>query len=93
MKVKCKENVQDKNTNEWYVKDKEYDLPKERAEEVVKAYNGRYFEYIEEVTEEVVQAVATAIVEEAEEKNKTIEKVVNEIVEEKPKRTRKSTKK
>lgn len=93
MKVKCKADVQDKNTGEWYRANKEYDLSEERAAEVVKAHNGKYFEYVEEVTEEVVQAVATAIVEQAEEDNKTIEKVVEEIIEEKPKRVRKSTKK
>lgn len=49
MKVKCKEEVQDKHTGEWYKPNKEYDLTKERAEEVVKAYNGRYFEFVEEV--------------------------------------------
>lgn len=53
MKVRCKVSVQDKHTNEWYVANKEYDLPKERAEEVVKAYNGKYFEFVEEATEEV----------------------------------------
>ena len=53
MKVKCKEKVQDKHTGEWYEANKEYELPKERAEEVVKAYNGRYFEIVkEEVKEE-----------------------------------------
>ena len=57
MKVKCKENVQDKNNGNWYVANKEYDLPKERAEEVVKAYNGRYFEFVEEVKEEVTEEV------------------------------------
>lgn len=51
MKVKCKADVQDKNTGNWYVANKEYDLPKERAEEVVKAYNGRYFEFVEDVEE------------------------------------------
>ena len=51
MKVKCKADVQDKNTGNWYVANKEYDLPKDRAEEVVKAYNGRYFEFVEDVEE------------------------------------------
>ena len=55
MKVKCKERVQDKHTGEWYVAGKEYDLSEERAEEVVKACNGRYFEFVEEVTEKVVE--------------------------------------
>ena len=59
MKVKCKENVQDKNNGNWYVANKEYDLPKERAEEVVKAYNGRYFEFVEEVKEEVKEEKKT----------------------------------
>lgn len=49
MKVKCKVSVQDKHTNEWYVANKEYDLPEERAKEVVAAYNGKYFEFVEEV--------------------------------------------
>ena len=48
MKVKCKERVQDKHTGEWYEANKEYEMTKERAEEVVKAYNGRYFEFVEE---------------------------------------------
>ena len=48
MKVKCKENVQDKNNGKWYVANKVYDLSKERAEEVVKAHNGRYFEFVQE---------------------------------------------
>lgn len=48
MKVKCKEAVQDKHTGEWYEANKEYNLTKERAEEVVNAYNGRYFEFVEE---------------------------------------------
>lgn len=48
MKVKCKSDVQDKHTGEWYRANKEYDLAKERAEEVVKAYNGRYFEFVKE---------------------------------------------
>ena len=51
MKVKCKERVQDKNNAEWYEANKEYDLPEERAKEVVAAYNGRYFEFVEEVKE------------------------------------------
>ena len=52
MKVKCKSEVQDKYTGEWYKANKVYDLTKERAEEVVEAYNGRYFEYVQEVSEE-----------------------------------------
>lgn len=48
MKVKCKERVQDKHTGKWYEVNEEYDLTKERAEEVVKAYNGRYFEFVKE---------------------------------------------
>ena len=50
MKVKCKMNVQDKHTGEWYVTDKVYEFTEERAAEVVKAYNGRYFEYVSVVT-------------------------------------------
>ena len=53
MKVKCKELVQDRYTGEWYRANTEYDLPKERATEVVKAYKGRYFEFVEEAKEEV----------------------------------------
>ena len=52
MKVKCKSEVQDKHTGEMYKPNKVYDLTKERAEEVVKAYNGRYFEFVEEETKE-----------------------------------------
>lgn len=53
MKVKCKEKVQDKNNAKWYEANKVYDLPEERAKEVVAAYNGRYFEFVvEEVKEE-----------------------------------------
>lgn len=59
MKVKCKENVQDKNNGNWYVANKEYDLPAERAKEVVAAYNGRYFEFVEEVKEEVKEEPKT----------------------------------
>lgn len=55
MKVKCKMSVQDKHNGKWYAANKVYDLPKERAEEVVKSFNGRYFEYAEEVKEEVVE--------------------------------------
>lgn len=51
MKVRCKANVQDKYTGTMYIAGKEYDLEKERAEEVVNASNGRYFEYVEEVQE------------------------------------------
>jgi hypothetical protein len=52
MKVKCKVEVQDKYTGEWYKANNEYDLPEERAAEVVKAYDGRYFEFVEEAKEE-----------------------------------------
>lgn len=48
MKVRCKENVQDKYTNEMYIANKEYDLTEERAKEVVEALNGKYFEYVKE---------------------------------------------
>jgi hypothetical protein len=64
MKVKCKASVQDKNNGNWYVANKVYDLPKERAEEVVKAFNGRYFEYVEDVVEKVVETVLEEIKEE-----------------------------
>lgn len=70
MKVKCKENVQDKNNGNWYVANKVYDLPKERAEEVVKAHNGRYFEFVEEVIEKVVDTVLEEIKEEKPKKTK-----------------------
>lgn len=78
MKVKCKADVQDKNTGNWYVANKEYDLPKERAEEVVKAYNGRYFEFVEDVEEvkelKLVSKEVEIKLEEVEEPKKTTKK-------------------
>ena len=53
MIVKCKERVQDKYTGEWYEANKKYELTKDRAEEVVKAYNGRYFEFVKEEVKEL----------------------------------------
>lgn len=77
MKVKCKERVQDKYTGEWYEANKEYELSKERAEEVVKAYNGRYFEFVEEVTElKLVNEEVEIKFVEVEEPKKTTKKSV-----------------
>ena len=78
MKVRCKSEVQDKYTGEDYKVNQVYDFSEERAAEVVKAHNGRYFEYIEEEVEE----------------NKTIEKVVEEKPKKTTKKSvKKSTKK
>ena len=84
MKVKCKADVQDKNNGNWFLANKEYDLPKERAEEVVKAYNGRYFEFVEDVKEakelKLVSKEAEIKFVEVEEPKKTTKKATKKSV-------------
>ena len=42
----CKEDVQDKYTNQMYLAKEEYGFTEERAEEVLKAHGGRYFKFV-----------------------------------------------
>lgn len=73
----CKERVQDKITGEWYEANKKYTFTKERAEEVTKAANGRYFEYAKEQIVEAGEVIAP------------VEKI-EEVIEKKPKKGKKS---
>lgn len=56
-KLLCKEQVQDKNNADMFYKKGEiYEFEDDRSEELLKAYNGRYFEEAKEekqVTENV----------------------------------------
>ena len=52
----CKENAEDKYTKQMYLAKEEYEFTEERAEEVLKAHGGRYFEFVrnEEETPKLV---------------------------------------
>lgn len=48
MKLKFKETVQDKYTNQYYYKNTVYDFAEERAKEILSVKNGYYAEEVEE---------------------------------------------